>query len=75
MHNQPRKMSQILKEMSELVLRHPGKVPSLEAAQVSLFFTNAAWNETVELTDSREGYGKVWETIEADNPELWNKFR
>jgi hypothetical protein len=23
----------------------------------------------------RDGYRKVWETIEADNPELWNEFR
>jgi hypothetical protein len=71
----PRKMSEILKEMSELVFRHPNKVPSLEAAEVGLFFANAAWNESVGLFDTREGYSNVWETIEAENPELWNEFK
>lgn len=65
-----RKMSEILKEMSEIVLRHPNKVPSSEAAHVALFFANAAWNESVGLDDAREGYRIVWETIETDNPEL-----
>jgi len=50
----PRKMSEIMKEMSESVLRQPSKVPSLEAAHVALFFVNAAWNESVGLSDSRE---------------------
>src|SRR5436853_2979382 len=72
---QPRKMSEIMKEMSELLLRHPGKVPSSEAAHVALFFANVAWNESVGLVDSREGYRNVWETIEAENPELWNEFK
>jgi len=68
-------MSEILEEMSKLLLRHPRKVPSAEAAQVALFFANAAWNECVGLTDSREGFRHVWETIEAENPELWNEFK
>jgi hypothetical protein len=72
---QPRKMSEILKEMSEIVLRHPNKVPTSEAAHVALFFANAAWNESVGLTGSREGYRNVWETIEADSPELWKEFK
>jgi hypothetical protein len=72
---QPRKMSEILKEMSELVFRHPNKVPSSEAAEVGLFFANAAWNESVGVFDSRAGYRIVWETIEAENPELWNEFK
>jgi hypothetical protein len=72
---QPRKMSEIMKEMSEILLRHPSEVPSSEAAQVALFFANAAWNESVGLDHAREGYRNVWETIEADNPELWNEFK
>src|SRR5436305_11262053 len=72
---QPRKMSEIMKEMSELLLRHPSKVPSSEAAHVALFFANVAWNESVGLVDSREGYRNVWETIEAENPELWDEFK
>jgi len=68
-------MSEVLEEMSKLLLRHPTKAPSSEAAQVALFLANAAWNKTVGLTDSREGYRNVGETIEADNPELWNEFK
>ena len=75
MATQPRKMSEILKEMSELLLRNPGKVPSSEAAHVALFFAHVAWNESVGLVSAREGYRNVWETIEAENPELWNEFK
>ncbi len=75
MTHQSRKMSEIMKEMSEALLRNPGGVPSSEAAHVALFFANVAWNESVGLDHAREGYRKVWETIEADNPELWNEFK
>jgi phosphomannomutase len=68
-------MSEIMKEMSETIFRHPKKVPTSEAMHVALFFANAAWNESVGLSDAREGYRKVWETIERDNPELWNEFK
>jgi hypothetical protein len=75
MPEQPQKMSEIMKEMSETLLRHPGGVPSSEAAHVALFFANVAWNESVGIVGGREGYRHIWETIEADNPELWNEFR
>ena len=72
---QPRKMSEIMKEMSETLLRNPGSVPSSEAAHVALFFANVAWNESIGLDYAREGYRNVWETIEAENPALWNEFK
>src|SRR5271157_3681168 len=72
---QPRKMSEIMKEMAERLLRHPSEVPSLEAANVALFFANAAWNESIGVAHSRDSYRNVWETIEAENPELWNEFK
>jgi hypothetical protein len=72
---QPRKMSEIMKEMSELLLRHPDKVPSPEAVHVALLFANVAWNESVGIDHARDGYRNVWETIEAENPELWNEFK
>ena len=56
MRHQPRKMSEIMKEMSEMIFRHPHIVPSSEAAHVELFFANAAWNENAGLDDTREGY-------------------
>ena len=69
----PRKLSEILKEMSETLLRNPGVVPSSEAAHVALLFANIAWNESVGLDYAREG--SVLETIEAENPALWNEFK
>ena len=75
MPRQPRKMSEMLKEMSDSLLSNPRNVPSSEAAHVALFFANVAWNECVGLNGAREGYRNVWEEIEADNPELWNEFK
>jgi hypothetical protein len=75
MPDQPHKLSEIMKEMAETLLRHPGGVPSSEAAHVALFFANVAWNESVGLDHAREGYRNVWETIEAENPALWNEFK
>jgi hypothetical protein len=68
-------MSEILKEMSEMLLRDPHKPPSPEAAHVALFFANMAWNECVGIDQAREGYRNVWEEIEAANPTLWNEFK
>ncbi len=75
MAEQPRKMSEIMKEMSETLLRNPGGEPSSEAAHVALLFANVAWNESVGLDHARDGYRNVWETIEAENPALWNEFK
>jgi hypothetical protein len=52
--DQPRKMSDIMKEMSERLLREPDAAPSPEAAYVALFFANLAWNECVGLGAERE---------------------
>jgi hypothetical protein len=71
----PRKLSEIMKEMAEKLLRHPGGVPSAEAAHVALLLANVAWNESVGLDHARDGYRKVWETMEAENPALWNEFK
>jgi hypothetical protein len=70
----PRKMSEMLKEMSEVLMSNPQEPPSSEAAHVALFFANIAWNECVGLDHAREGCRNVWEEIEADNPTLWNEF-
>jgi len=72
---QPRKMSEIMKEMSERLLRNPGSVPSSEAAHIALMFANIAWNETVGLGHARKGYRPAWERIEASNPEMWTEFK
>jgi hypothetical protein len=72
---QPRKLSEIMKEMSERLLRNSWRAPSSEAAHVALFFANVAWNESVGIAGARDSYRNVWERIEAENPELWNEFR
>lgn len=75
MSHQPRKMSEIMKEMSQRLLRSPDAAHSPEAAHVALFFANVAWNESVGLNHAREGYRSAWEVIEAQNPEMWNEFK
>ena len=72
---QPRKLSEVMKEMSEFLFRSPQNTPSSEAAHVALFFANVAWNECVGLDHARESYRSAWESIEAHNPELWNEFK
>ncbi len=69
------RMSEIMKEMSQRLLRDPDGVPSSEAAHVALMFANIAWNETVGLGHAREGYRSAWEVIEAENPELWAELK
>jgi len=68
-------MSEMLKEMSEVLLSDRHTPPTSEAAHVALLFAHVAWNECVGLDYAREGYRNVWETIEADNPTLWNEFK
>ena len=60
---QPRKMSEILKEMLEVLLRSPKAVPSSEANHVALFFANVAWNECTVLGAEREACRNVWQAI------------
>ena len=75
MADQSRKLSEIRMEMSKLLLRNANAVPSSEAAHVALFFANVAWNESVGLDHAREGYRSAWETIEAENPALWDELK
>ncbi|MGI6419112.1 MAG: hypothetical protein ACOX1P_25995 [Thermoguttaceae bacterium] len=73
--SQPRKMSEILKEMMERLLRDPKAVPSSEASHVALFFANLAWNECVGLGAEREACRNVWQAIEAEKPDLWDELK
>jgi len=73
--DQPRKMSDIMKEMAERLFRNPDVAHSSEAFHVALFFANVAWNECVGLVHDRQSYRNVWETIEAENPALWNELK
>ena len=75
MTHQPRKMSEVIKEMAERLLRNPEGEPSSEAMHVALMFANFAWNEAVGLGYPRAGYRRAWEQIEAHNPDLWGEFK
>jgi hypothetical protein len=75
MTHQTQKMSEIMKELSERLLRHPDAAHSSEAAHVALMFANIAWNEAVGLGHARKGYRSAWEMIEAENPEMWSEFK
>ena len=75
MPNQPGKMSDIMKEMMEQLLRDPQGGPSSEASHVALFFANVAWNECIGLGAEREAYRNVWQTIEAEKPDLWDELK
>ena len=75
MTSHPRKMSEIMQDMAERLLRHPDAGHSSEAVHVALMFANFAWNESVGLGGFREGYRSVWEQIEAENPEMWSEFK
>jgi hypothetical protein len=68
------KMSEIMEDMAQTILRDPDSVSS-EAAHLALFFANVAWNESVGLDHARDGYRNVWEAIEADKPDLWNELK
>lgn len=75
MMQQARKMSEILKEMSERLFRRPDDSPSSEAAHIALMFANFAWNKSVGMVHPRNSYRSAWESIEADNPELWSELK
>ena len=74
MTDEPRKMSDIMMEMSERILRNPAAM-SAEAAHIALFFANVAWNESVGLDHARESYRSMWEQIETSNPNLWSELK
>ena len=75
MTQENRKMSEIMKEMGERLLRKPGDTVSSEAAHVALMFANFAWNEAVGIVHPRKSYRSAWEQIEAENPQMWSDFK
>ena len=74
MTDQLRKMSDMMKEMSERLLRNPKAAHSSEAVHVALFFANLAWNECVGLVPNGSDQN-IWQSIEAENPKLWDELK
>ena len=75
MTDQPRKMSEIIVEMSDRLFCDPEAVHSTEAAHVALFIAHVAWNECIGMGGEREWNKNIWQTIEADNPKLWDELK
>ena len=73
--DEPRKMSDIMLEMSDRLMLDPDAIHSSEARHVALFFANLAWNECVGLGAERELTKNVWQSIEAANPDLWDELK
>jgi hypothetical protein len=70
-----RKMSEILKEMAELLLRDPRAEPSSEAMHAALLLANVAWNKSLGLVNLAEGYRPVLEVFAAENPRFWDELK
>src|SRR4051794_9089712 len=70
-----RKMSEIMKEMAELLLRNPRVPPSSEAMHAGLLLANVAWNKSLGLVDSNAGYRSILQLFAAENPRFWNEFK
>jgi hypothetical protein len=70
---QPRKLSEVMKEMAETLLRKPSADPSSEAAHAALLIANITWNECVGIDHARKGYLLALEEFEASRPTLWNE--
>jgi hypothetical protein len=75
MPGQEHKLSGIMKEMAETLLRDPQADLSSEAVHVALVLANAAWNECVGIRADRRNWRTVWEPIAAENPGMWSEFR
>lgn len=75
MTDQPRKLSDMMKEMAETLLRDPRRVPSAEAVQAALLLANVAWNECVGLDRARENYRNLLGPIEARKPSVWSELK
>ena len=75
MASEPRKLSEMMKELAESLLRNPGHPASPEATVVALMFANIAWNEAVALVQDRQSYRSAWAKIEGQNPKLWSELK
>src|SRR3954452_11480585 len=71
----PRKMSEILKEMAEHLLRNPRREPSSGAMHASLFLANMAWNKSLGLDQPWEAVAPVLKAFESEQPDLWAELK
>ena len=70
-----RPLSEIIKEMSCLLLTDPARVPSSEAAHASLLFAHTAWERATRPKIPGPDYRPLLRQFEASNPALWNELK
>lgn len=69
-----RPLSSILKEISETQLRDANASRTLEAASLTLYLSNLAWNESVGICFPRASCLRFCESLESENPQLWSEL-
>ena len=70
----PTKLSEVMKEMAETILRDPKAVPSSEAAHAALFLSSAAWNHCLRPDLTGHDYHKVFREFSRSNPKFWSEL-
>ena len=70
----PKKLSAIIKELAESIMRNPRAGPSSEAAHMGLLLAHVAWNRALGQPLPETQYRPILEEFEQSNPELWNEL-
>jgi hypothetical protein len=68
-----KKMSDIMKELAISCLKNPNRIPSSEAAHVSLLLAQVAWNRS--LKQKMSDYKKMLKVFLRLNPRLWKELK
>ena len=74
-HNPEQKLSELIKGMAWLLLKDPGAIPSLPAAQAALMLASVAWNIAVGDIVLPDEYRKVIEQIDRSGVILGVELR
>jgi len=67
------KMSDIMKEMAQKLLKRPRAEPSAEAAHAALLLANVAWDRATGIES--HDYLSVLKVFEDSLPTLWKEFK
>ena len=70
--NTEEKLSEILKNLAEVLLLAPDKTPSSEAAHAALLVAQVGWNRT--LGHPSPDFQKVLTKFEKSRPKLWREL-
>lgn len=70
-----RPLSAIIKEMAQILLIHPERVPSSEAMHASLLFAHAAWARATSPKGPPFDYRRILRRFQASNPGFWSELK